>query len=79
MALELEKIAGDLIRRYPKALFVGGQLIFEDDTIWNRLLHNETAFMVQKRLQRRGMPMIVVPVRLDLKARRTMPAPKIAA
>ena len=35
--------------------------------------------MVQKRLQRLGIPMIVVPVRLDLRARRTVPAPKIAA
>ena len=55
---------------------MAGQLIFEEDTLWNRVLHNETAFMVQKRLQRRGMPMIVVPVRLDLKARRTIPAQK---
>jgi hypothetical protein len=36
-------------------------------------LHNETAFIVQKRLQRLGFPMIVVPVRLDLKAGRPMP------
>jgi hypothetical protein len=79
VAIELEKIAIDLITRYPQALFVGGQLIFEEDTLWNRLLHNETAFMVQKRLQRLGIPMIVVPVRLDLKARRTVPAPRIAA
>jgi hypothetical protein len=35
--------------------------------------------MVQKRLQRLGIPMIVVPVRLDLRARRTVPAPQIAA
>ena len=79
VAIELEKIATDLITRYPHALFVGGQLIFEEDTLWNRILHNETAFMVQKRLQRLGIPMIVVPVRLDRRARRTVPAPKIAA
>ena len=47
-----------------------------EDTLWNRLLHNETAFMIQQRLQRRGLPMIVLPVRLDLKARRTIPAQK---
>ncbi len=76
VAVEVEKIAADLTHRYPAALFVAGQLIFEEDTLWNRLLHNETAFIVQKRLQRRGLPMIVVPVRLDLKARRTVPAQK---
>jgi len=79
VAVELEKIAGDLTTRYARALFVAGQLIFEEDTIWNRLLHNETAFMVQKRLQRRGLPMIVVPVRLDLTAGRAMTTRKAAA
>lgn len=73
VAVELEKIGAELTRRYPGALFVAGQLIFEVDTFWNRLLHNETAFIVQKRLQRLGFPMIVVPVRLDLKTRRPMP------
>jgi amino acid transporter len=69
VALEVEKIAEALVGRYPRALFVAGQLIFEEDTAWNRMLHNETAFMVQKRLQRRGLPMIVVPVRIDLRQR----------
>jgi hypothetical protein len=32
--------------------------------------------MVQKRLQRRGLPMIVVPVRLDLRAGRTLSVQK---
>jgi hypothetical protein len=65
------------VRRYRKALFVAGQLIFEEDSLWNRTLHNETAFIVQKRLQRMGIPMIVVPVRIDLQAKRTITAPRI--
>jgi len=74
VAVEVEKSALDLSVRYPRALVVAGQLIFEEDTFCNRLLHNETAFMIQKRLQRRGMPMIVVPVRIDLRARRPLRA-----
>ena len=79
VAVEVEKSAAALSRRYARALFVAGQLIFEEDTFWNRVLHNETAFMVQKRLQRRGMPMIVVPVRIDLRERRPLRAPALAA
>ena len=56
----------DLHRKYPKALVVAGQLIFEEDTLWTRILHNETAFIIQRRLQHAGVPMIVLPVRLDL-------------
>jgi len=77
VAVEAEKIAEDLVRRYPRALFVAGQIIFEEETVANRLLHNETALIVQSRLQRRGFPMIVVPVRIDLRARKAMPAPKL--
>ncbi|HEX2672367.1 MAG TPA: hypothetical protein VHM25_15910, partial [Polyangiaceae bacterium] len=79
VAVEVEKSAEELSSRYPRALFVAGQLIFEEDTFWNRVLHNETAFMVQKRLQRRGMPMIVVPVRIDLRARRPLRVAAMAA
>ena len=78
MAIEAEKIAPDLVQRFPRALFVAGQLLFEEDTLFNRFLHNETALMVQTRLQRSGIPMIVVPVRLDLAHGRSMRAPKTA-
>lgn len=67
VAVEAEKLAMDVIRRYPKALFVAGQLIFEEDTFVTRALHNETAFMIQRRLQHSGVPMVVMPVRLNLK------------
>ncbi len=73
VAVEAEKIATDLIKRYPKALFVAGQLIFREETLFTRVLHNETAFMVQKRLQHCGIPMIVLPVQIDLEAPTEVP------
>lgn len=66
VAVEAEGLVQRIVQRYPRALVVGGQMIFEEDTTWNRLLHNETAFLIQRRLQHRGIPMIVLPVRLDL-------------
>jgi amino acid transporter len=68
--VEAEKIAVAMHARFPKALVVAGQLIFEEDTLWNRLLHNETAFLIQRRLQRAGVPMVVLPVQVDMKAAR---------
>jgi amino acid transporter len=67
VAVEAEKMALEAISKYPKALFVAGQLIFEEDTLATRLLHNETAFMIQRRLQHAGIPMVVLPVRLNMK------------
>jgi amino acid transporter len=77
VAVEAEKIAMDVIRKYPKALFVAGQLIFEEDTFVTRLLHNETAFMIQRRLQHSGLPMVVLPVRLNLKEGPRLAAPSL--
>ncbi|HEY2735883.1 MAG TPA: hypothetical protein VGI70_17920, partial [Polyangiales bacterium] len=79
VGVECERISLALVQRYPNALFVAGQLIFEYDTFWNRTLHNETAFIVQKRLQHKGIPMIVVPVRIDLEAGRAVRTSSLAA
>ncbi len=77
VAVEAEKLSAELFQKYPEALFVAGQLIFENDTFWNRTLHNETAFIIQRRLQHVGVPMIVLPVRLDLKQGRAVrPLPR---
>ena len=70
VAVEAERLVIELRARYPSALVVAGQIIFEEDTFWNRLLHNETAFLIQRRLQHRGVPMIVLPVQLNLGAAR---------
>ena len=70
VAVEAEKLGIALYQKYPEGLVVAGQLIFEEDTLWNRALHNETAFIIQQRLQHVGVPMVVLPVRLDLKRAR---------
>jgi hypothetical protein len=77
VAVEAEKIATEVVQKYPKALFVAGQLIFEEDTFVTRLLHNETAFMIQRRLQHAGVPMVVLPVRLNLKEGPRLAAPSL--
>jgi hypothetical protein len=79
VAVEAEKIGLEMIARYPKALFVAGQLIFEEDSTVNRILHNETAFMIQRRLQHAGVPMIVLPVRLNLGVGPRITAPSLTS
>jgi hypothetical protein len=64
--IEAEKIGTTQIMKYPKGMFVAGQLLFDEDSTWSRLLHNETAFLIQRRLQHAGIPMVVLPVRLRL-------------
>jgi amino acid transporter len=67
---EAVNIATGLFKTYPRGTFVAGQLIFARDTLWTHVLHNETAFLIQRRLQYQGIQMIVVPVRLETRAGR---------
>jgi hypothetical protein len=53
--------------------------LFEEDSTYNRILHNETAFLIQRRLQHAGIPMIVLPVRLRLTEGPRLKAPSLAS
>ncbi len=75
--VEAEKIGATQIMRFPKGLFVAGQLLFEEDSTWKRVLHNETAFLIQRRLQHAGIPMVVLPVRLRLSDGPRLAAPSL--
>jgi hypothetical protein len=76
VAVEAEQLAVGLVEWYPKVLVVAGQVMFHEETLWNRLLHNQTALGIQRRLQRRGVPMVVLPVQVDLS--RPLAAPALA-
>ena len=75
VAVEAENLGRELSKRYPRSLFVAGQLLFTEDTSSSRLLHNETAFQIQRRLQHMGIAMIVLPVRLNIKGGPRVPEP----
>lgn len=50
--------------RYRNIMFFAGKLIFQRETFFQRLLHNETAIAVQNRLQWLGYPMLILPIRV---------------
>ena len=55
---------GEISHTYERAMFFAGKLIFERERWWDRLLHNETAYQIQRRLQFAGLPMVILPVRV---------------
>jgi len=59
-----EQICEEVVRDFPRAVFFLGKLIFEDERFFQRLLHNETGYQLQRRLQFRGMNAMVLPVRV---------------
>ena len=62
----LETICEEVARGWPKVTFFTGQLVFERETMWNRLLHNQTAFSLQRKLLFRGLEVVILPLRVRL-------------
>ncbi len=61
---EAEKLCLEVSTLYPRATFVAGHLLFERETWVHRLLHNQTAYALQRRLQWAGLNMVVLPARV---------------
>ena len=59
-----ETLCLQVAREFPLATFFAGKMIFKRERWWHRVLHNETAFAIQKRLQWAGRTMVTLPVRV---------------
>src|SRR5262245_12515899 len=60
---ELEKLAHAVAERFPRTVFFSGKLIFSQEGSWHKILHNQAAFTLQRRLQFSGLQMVVLPIR----------------
>lgn len=60
---EIERLCTDIQRSYPRAMFFAARLLFWKDTLWTRILHNETPLALQRRLMFHGLQFVVLPLR----------------
>jgi amino acid transporter len=49
---------------FPRATVFTGQITFKLEKFYHRLLHNETAFAIQRRLQWDGLTTVILPIRV---------------
>jgi len=61
---EVEERSEAILRRYPSAVFFGGQLVFAQETLAKRILHNYTVFALQSMFYRKGIPFVILPIRV---------------
>jgi amino acid transporter len=61
---EAAKLCDAVAHRFPQAQFFAGQLVFQDESLVTRLLHNHTVFELQRRLYRHGLPMLILPIQV---------------
>jgi uncharacterized membrane protein YjjP (DUF1212 family) len=61
-------LAPRIQERFPQAVFFMGQLVFPEESFLSRLFHNNVVFAVQRRLYHLGIPFIIMPVRVKMRA-----------
>ena len=53
-------------KNYPKSMVFAGQSVFKQAGMIHRLLHNETGFAIQQELRWKGIPAVILPVRINI-------------
>ncbi len=59
---EVEKFSMDFARKWPQAMFFLGKVVFERERWYHSLLHGRTADAIQRKLERRGLPVAILPI-----------------
>jgi hypothetical protein len=56
----------ELAQEYPRSTVFTGQLTFRLEKFYHKMLHNETAFAIQRRLQWDGITTVILPIRVRI-------------
>ncbi|GFE62779.1 APC family permease [Geobacter sp. AOG2] len=58
------KLCKETAEEFPRSTVFTGQITFRLEKFYHRLLHNETAFAIQRRLQWDGLTTVIMPIRV---------------
>ena len=59
----IDHLAAGVAKDFPNTTFFAGKLVFREANTLTRFLHNQTAFLAQKRLVFHGHPVFILPIR----------------
>ena len=60
----VEELCRQAAEEFPRAVVFVGKLIFREEKWYHRLLHNETSFAIQRRLQFHGVQAMTLAIRV---------------
>lgn len=61
---EITNLAPKILERFPHSVFFGGQLVFPEEGLFTRWLHNYTVFAIQRKFYHQGIPIVMLPIRV---------------
>ena len=73
------KLCIETAQAYPHPVIFGGKLVFEEETWYQRFLHNDIIYGIQKRIQAQNYPVVILPVRVGDSRLRVSEPPSMAA
>jgi len=63
---ELVELCRNVRTDYDRPVFFASKLIFPNENFANRLLHNQTPFALQRRLQFEGLQSVILPIQIRI-------------
>jgi amino acid transporter len=61
---EVTKLCETISKEYPNSIFFTSKLVFEHDNWFTRLLHNQAALAIQRRLHFESLQMVILPMKV---------------
>ena len=59
------KLCEETAREFPKSIVFAGKIVFRQEKFYHKILHNETAFSIQRNLHWDGIPAVILPIRVQ--------------
>lgn len=63
---EAIKLVKETVMEFPKSMVFTGKLVFKKEHLFHKILHNETAYAIQRHLQWEGIPTTILPIRIHI-------------
>jgi len=60
------KLVESTVKEFPRSTVFTGKLIFRNEHPFHKILHNETSFAIQRRLLWKGIPTVILPIRVNI-------------
>ncbi len=61
---EVTRLCEEISKEFPNSIFFTSKLVFEQDNWFTRLLHNQAALAIQRRLHFEGLQMVILPMKV---------------
>jgi hypothetical protein len=60
------RLVESIVHKFPKSTVFAGQSVFRQPGLIHRIMHNETAFAIQRELRWKGITTVILPIRINI-------------